>query len=227
VLHRLILVVVADFLGLDTSKLGECEFFMISELNSQLIVHQPYRTLASVQGDLSLTSEESALAWSVINDSYMTDLPLLYAPHVIAVTAILLALVCKPSTTPSSSGSGNGQGSSANAPVISNSTMKQAANVLAQAQGQGTNGSAAATGGSGRTRNSSSAAAGAGSGQKDRASSKIQRFASWLADSTIDIEAIVDTTQELISFYEFHEQYSDKVAREQINRFVKARGLDK
>jgi cyclin C len=59
------------------------------------------------------------------------------------------------------------------------------------------------------------------------AKSKIQRLANWLAESNIDIEAIVDSTQEIISFYEVQEQYNEKLTREQINRFVKARGLDK
>jgi cyclin C len=54
---------------------------------------------------------------------------------------------------------------------------------------------------------------------------KVTRFAGWLAESNIDIEAMVDCTQELIAFYECHEQYNDKHAREQINRFIKARQL--
>src|SRR6266516_2746677 len=81
-----------DFITPDTSKLGECEFFLISEMNSQLIVHHPYRTLLDLQGTLSLTQEETTLAWSVINDHYFTDLPLLYPPHVIAITAIFLGI---------------------------------------------------------------------------------------------------------------------------------------
>jgi cyclin-C len=55
----------------------------------------------------------------------------------------------------------------------------------------------------------------------------VQKLANWLAESNIDIEAIVDCTQEIISFYEVQEQYNEKLTREQINRFVKARGLDK
>ena len=56
---------------------------------------------------------------------------------------------------------------------------------------------------------------------------KVQRLASWLAESNIDIEAVIDCTQEIISFYEVQEQYNEKLTREQINRFVKARSLDK
>ncbi|RFU31395.1 hypothetical protein B7463_g4948, partial [Scytalidium lignicola] len=88
-----------DFFSSDTSKLGECEFFLISEMSSQMIVHHPYRTLTALQGVFSMTPEESALAWSIINDHYMTDLPLLYPPHTIAIMAILLALVLRPNAT--------------------------------------------------------------------------------------------------------------------------------
>jgi cyclin C len=55
----------------------------------------------------------------------------------------------------------------------------------------------------------------------------VQQFAAWLAESSVDIAAMVDATQEIVSFYECYEQYNDKLTREQINRFVKARGLDK
>jgi cyclin C len=78
------------------AKLGECEFALISEMNSQLICHHPYRTLSELQTELSLGSGEVALAWSVINDHYLTDLPLLNHPHIIAVMAIIVAVVFKP-----------------------------------------------------------------------------------------------------------------------------------
>jgi len=56
---------------------------------------------------------------------------------------------------------------------------------------------------------------------------KIQKLSSWLAESNVDIENIVDCTQELISFYDVQEQYNEKLVREQIHRFLKGRGLDK
>ena len=65
-------------------------------MNSQLIVHHPYRTLMDLQNTLSMAQDDISLAWSIINDHYMTDLPLLYPPHVIAVTAIFLAMTLKP-----------------------------------------------------------------------------------------------------------------------------------
>lgn len=164
-------------------------------MSSQMIVHHPYRSLTALQGTFSLNQEESAAAWSIINDHYMTDLPLLYAPHTIAIMAILLALVLRPNPTGVQSAS-NAAGNIASAAQAALSSVSQAKT-----------GTSEKAGGGGRP--------------------KVHRLANWLAESNIDIEAIIDCTQELISFYEVQEQYNEKLTREQINRFVKGRGLDK
>lgn len=82
-----------DFISNDPAKIGECEFFLISEMNSQLIVHHPYRTVLELSKMLELTPEDINQATNLISDHYQTDLPLLYAPHIIAVMAILLAVI--------------------------------------------------------------------------------------------------------------------------------------
>ncbi|KAL2255008.1 hypothetical protein VTK26DRAFT_4370 [Humicola hyalothermophila] len=252
-----------DLHGHDAARVGECEFALIAEMRCQLIVHQPYRTLLAVQERFGLAAEEAALAWTVVNDSYMTDLPLLHPPHVVALTAVLLALVLRPSSSSSGggggggggsggsgggnnassggggggggggAGGGNGGGGGGNSPALTAAGgsaaggVAMAATALAQAQAR-VAALAAGSGGQGAP----------GSGQGDGAAAepkkatdprlaKVQRFAAWLADSSIDIEAMVDCTQELISFYECHEQYNDKHTREQISRFIKARALDK
>ncbi|KAL7624483.1 RNA polymerase II holoenzyme cyclin-like subunit [Parahypoxylon ruwenzoriense] len=189
-----------DLLQTEVSRVGECEFFLISEMNSQLIVHQPYRTLTTLQSDFFLTSDEINLALSIINDHYMTDLPLLYAPHIIALTAMLISLVLRPNPVPGGNAAAN---------------MAAATAALAQAQNR-----------SGASGQNTPGAPGK-DGQQEARVSKVQRFAAFLAESNVDIEGMIDCTQELISFYESHEQYNDKMTREQINRFVKARGLDK
>ncbi|KAM3065225.1 RNA polymerase II holoenzyme cyclin-like subunit [Clarireedia jacksonii] len=182
-----------EYFSNDTSKLGECEFFLISEMSSQMIVHHPYRSLTALQGIFSLTAEESNLAWSIVNDHYMTDLPLFFPPHTIAIMAILLALVLRPNQTGIQSASGSA------------GSIASAAQAALTSAGQ----------------------AKSGTSEKHGGKTKVQRLAIWLAESTIDIEAIIDCTQEMISFYETQEQYNEKLTREQINRFVKARGLDK
>ncbi|KAI7764927.1 hypothetical protein ACKAV7_012647 [Fusarium commune] len=196
-----------DLVAIDTSKLGECEFFMISEMRSQLIVFQPYRTITALRSELSLVDDEVQLARSVINDHFMTDLPLLYPPHIIAMVAILLALVLRPNN------SGPGQNTSGAAAAAGLAAAQQA---LMRAQGQQAQGGMPEP----------AAAEPKEKRQQDRVS-RVQKFAKWLVDSNVEIASMVDATQEIISFYECYEHYNDKLTREQINRFVKARGLDK
>jgi cyclin C len=167
----------------DISKIGECEFTLISEMNSQLILHHPYRSLSELQTQFQLTQEESSLAWSIINDSYLTDLPLLHAPHVIAITAMFLAVVMKP-TQPGFQMSATG--------------TTNALQALGNARGAGSAGA-----------------------QNNR----VQRLVDWLADSTVDMEAVVETTQELISLYDVWEGYTDKLCKDQIAKIVKAKGV--
>ncbi|KAK2593977.1 RNA polymerase II holoenzyme cyclin-like subunit [Conoideocrella luteorostrata] len=198
-----------DFIGLDTSKIGECEFYMISEMSSQLIIHQPYRTLTSLRAELSLVDEDVQLARSVVNDSFNSDLPLICSPHIIALVAILLALVLRPnSTSPGQTASGSA--------AAAGLAAAQAA--LSQAQSRNGHGGlleAPSTGSDSKEK------------QQEARITRVQHFAAWLAESSVDIVSMVDATQEMISLYEFYEQYNDKLTREQINRFVKARGLDK
>ena len=179
-----------DFIVADVAKLGECEFFLISEMNSQLIVHHPYRTLQELQNTLHMAQEDVSLAWSVINDSYLTDIPLIFPPHIMAVTAIFLALTLKPTQA-------GLQAAASTAAALAN-----ACSMLKE--------------------NASSVAALSGSPQ-----TKVQNLVRWLAEGEIDIKAVVDCSQEIISLYELWEQYSEKACKEQIARFVKARGLDK
>lgn len=201
-----------DFIGLDTSKIGECEFFLISEMSSQLIVHQPYRSLLSLRSELSLVDEDVQLAKSVINDHYMTDLPLLCPPHTIALVAILLALVLRPNSAVP------GQAASA-ATAAAGLAAAQAA--LNQAHVRSNIGQIA-----GLPENPI-AAQDTKEKQQEARITRVQHFAAWLAESGVDIPAMVDATQEIISFYECYEQYNEKLTREQINRFVKARSLDR
>jgi cyclin C len=199
-----------DHLATDVARIGECEFFLISEMNSQLIIHQPYRTLSKLQSTFFLTPDEVSLAWSIINDHYITDLPLLYPPHIIALTAMLLCLVFRPNSVAGSSAATN---------------MAAATAALAQAQAQIGRAMPMPGVASGQT------TPGGGAPDKDKQQEarvgKIQRFAAWLAESEVNIEDMVDCTQELVSYYEVNEQYNDKATRDQINRYVKARGLDK
>ncbi|GES60221.1 C-type cyclin [Aspergillus terreus] len=179
-----------EFIAPDVSKLGECEFALISEMNSQLIVHHPYRTLSELTPELQLTSDEVALAWSVINDHYLTDLPLLYPPHVIAVMAIIVAVVFKPSQTSFHGSAG---------PALAGAMRDGGVSLLAALGDKNGNGPPP----------------------------RIQKLVGWLAESEVDIKAVIECTQELVSLYEIWEQYSEKHCKELLGRMVKSKNLDK
>jgi cyclin-C len=56
-----------------------------------MIIHHPYRTLQHVADLIGLAPQDLAIAWTIINDTYASDLPLLYPPHIIALSAIYMA----------------------------------------------------------------------------------------------------------------------------------------
>lgn len=191
-----------DFIISDVSKLGETEFSLISETNSHLIIHHPYRTLTHLSEALSMAAEEVSLATSIINDHYLTDLPLLFAPHIIAITAIFLSLSLIP--TP-----GGGIGINPASAVAAVAGLGGAATTTTS--GGGGVGGAGSGGGGGNTNHKN----------------KIQGLVSWLAEGEIDIKSVVDCAQELIGLYQAWEVYNEKACKEGIARFVKGRGLDK
>ncbi|EGO30152.1 hypothetical protein SERLADRAFT_344579 [Serpula lacrymans var. lacrymans S7.9] len=107
----------------DNSKLAEMEFYLVDDLECDLTVFHPYRTLMALckketssdlqaeagelgigiddgprywgngEGQLELPDGALQLAWSIINDTYRSDLCLLYPPHLLAITALYLTLV--------------------------------------------------------------------------------------------------------------------------------------
>lgn len=179
----------SDYITSDISKVGECEFFLISEMNCQLIVHHPYRTLDALRETLALTDDEARLSWRVINDHYLTDLPLLYPPHVVAVTAIFLALVLNP--TPNAP-----QGTASSASALANTFQNMNHGVLESSLSSSTQG-------------------------------KVKHFVTWLAEGEIDIKAMIECTQEIISLYEVLERYDENKVKESIQQMVKASRVER
>ncbi|KZT13223.1 cyclin-like protein [Laetiporus sulphureus 93-53] len=113
----------------DNSKLAEMEFYLVDDLECDLTVFHPYRTLITLcgkegsshmteaeagevgagiddgpkywgtgEGKLELQEGALQMAWFIINDTYRSELCLLYPPHLIAIAAIHLALVLHSST---------------------------------------------------------------------------------------------------------------------------------
>ncbi|SMQ54249.1 unnamed protein product [Zymoseptoria tritici ST99CH_1A5] len=193
----------------ETSKIGECEFALISTLSSRLICHHPYRSLSELGPIFGLSSEETQLAHSIVNDSYNTDLPLLYAPHIIAITAVFLAVVLRPSGQPPGLQAHSTQGS----PVQLSSGMISPLSSSMPSFSPSVSGNAA-----------QQAFLGGFSGLK-QAGPKLSKLVDWLAESKVDMNSIVDATQELVSLYEVWESYSERTCKEAITKFVKDAGM--
>lgn len=198
----------------ESSKIGECEFALISTLSSRLIVHHPYRTLGDLAPLFNLSNEEQTLAHNIVNDSYNTDLVLLYPPHIIAIVAIFMAVVLRPAGQPA--GLQN---------FASSSSSPHSASPL---QSPGGSHFPQQSGSSGNPSMSASAAQnvllGGLSGLK-QAGPKLGKLVDWLAESKVDMGAIVDATQEMVSLYDIWEQYSERSCKEAITKFMQ--GMNK
>ncbi|KAH9916794.1 cyclin-like protein [Fomitopsis serialis] len=151
----------------DNSKLAEMEFYLVDDLECDLTVFHPYRTLMTLcwkeggsgisdtevgelgagiddgprywgTGEGRLEMHEGALqkAWFIINDTYRSELCLLYPPHLIAITAIYMACAFHQETRSdiekqtqalphSSSGSQSSQGSMRRSSRMTSSSLKR------------------------------------------------------------------------------------------------------
>lgn len=129
-----------EYIPHDVTKLAEFEFYLIEEMDLYLLLHHPYKSLIQINDFLSnnyniygfkLTVEELQNAWSLINDSYITDLHLLLPPHTIAMAAIYITVVLKKNLSRVRQGNSNDNtmhistGSSTN-PIINNTTTTSA-----------------------------------------------------------------------------------------------------
>ncbi|KAJ6607889.1 cyclin-like protein [Mycena sp. CBHHK59/15] len=119
----------------DNSKLAEMEFYLVDDLECDLTVFHPYRTLLALckpdetaegstpmeeeeagevgvgitaqdgprywgtgEGQLELPPNGLQTAWFIVNDTYRSELCLLYPPHLIAIAAIYLTCIFHPTT---------------------------------------------------------------------------------------------------------------------------------
>lgn len=229
-----------EFMPGDVARLGEVEFCLISDMRSQLIVWHPYRSLISLKEnqDLKLSNDELGLAWSIINDSYMTDLPLTCPPHLIAVIAMFLAVVFLPTAkaagtlrpTPHDSLSDNGPFSSLVGRQNNISTSFSSVLGNLQMSGHAAAQNSANANNNGKARQQPDTTPQPFDKEKAVAaakeSEKMQHMFKFMVESGIDLECLVEATQEMIGLYDSWEQYSEKSVKDVIARCLKSRGLD-
>lgn len=75
----------------------ECEFYLLELMDCCLILYHPYRPLVMYVHDMKgIHADHSGkvdkekdellnLAWTFVNDTYRTDIPLLFPPHLVAI----------------------------------------------------------------------------------------------------------------------------------------------
>jgi cyclin-C len=145
----------------DTTKLAECEFYVIEEMSAYMIIHHPYRTLTHVSTLIGLAQTDMQVAWTIINDSYASDLPLLYPPHIIALSALYMAFF----------------------------TPLQLRNLT-----------------------------------KPVSSTSQTKIVEWFAQSGIDMDAIAEVTQEIVSLYIAWNDYKAKECKLWLDKIIFGRG---
>jgi cyclin C len=71
----------------------ECEFYLMEMMDCCLIVYHPYRPLTQYVADIGQEETLLPLAWRIVNDTYRSDVCMLYPPYLIALAALHMACV--------------------------------------------------------------------------------------------------------------------------------------
>ncbi|KAI0299378.1 cyclin-like protein, partial [Multifurca ochricompacta] len=173
----------------DNSKLAEMEFYLVSDLECDLVVFHPYRTLLTLcgrEGAHALVAEAGEVgvgidngpryweegplqtAWFIINDTYRSEICLLYPPHMIAIAAIYLTLVLNEKTR--------------------DAIQAQAAPVPPPRRSSRTS---------------------SGSAHRKPAPAQQQDFVGFMAGLRVSLPTVAMIAQEILSLYTLWERYSD------------------
>lgn len=71
----------------------ECEFYLLEVIDCCLVVFHPYRPLTKYVTDMGQESNIMQFSWKVCNDCLRSEIPLLFPPYLIALSAIYMACV--------------------------------------------------------------------------------------------------------------------------------------
>ncbi|GBF92528.1 cyclin-C1-like [Raphidocelis subcapitata] len=78
---------------LELRQLLDAEMLILEELDARLLVFSPYLALTKLLASDPQLSDLGQNAWAALNDAHRTDLPLVHAPHMLAVGCVYLASV--------------------------------------------------------------------------------------------------------------------------------------
>ncbi|KAL6948730.1 hypothetical protein ACO0QE_001203 [Hanseniaspora vineae] len=140
--------------------------------------------------------------WSLINDSYITDVHLLYPPHVIAVACLMIALSsgtsphCDSYTSDQSNGTSTSSSSSASS--VSGTTLDSKANSATQQT---------------HFRPKIHKSPSPSKKTQERNQKIMKKLHVFLAESLIDMEMVLQCCEELLNLYDKWERYNEDWTR--------------
>ncbi|KAJ3206655.1 hypothetical protein HK099_000479, partial [Clydaea vesicula] len=77
----------------EAQDIAEFEYYLLEDLNFNTILFHPYRSLLKFTKSLQLEEKITEEAWAITNDTYNSDLLLNFAPHLIALASLKIAIV--------------------------------------------------------------------------------------------------------------------------------------
>lgn len=168
----------------DMKHLLDMEMILMEDLNFNLVVFSPYRSLALFLRDMGTTEQVGLRAWTILNDSYRTDVSLMHPPHMVALACIHMAVALV--------------GVECNATVKTQDVQQQQQQQQKQKQQQQGLGKVAGMpqGGS-----SSSQEGCAGSLQTEQC---VERLVEWMATLNVDLNQVYEIVLDLTTMYEHH-----------------------
>lgn len=197
-----------EYIPQDVGKLAEFEFYLIEEMDMYLVLHHPYKSLIQIRDFLeansahygfTLAKEDLQHAWSLLNDSYITDLHLLFPPHTIAMAAIYISIVLKKNLNMIRAGTG------ADSRKYSGSMNMQLDDIVSIAGANSMSG------------------ANFQCQSIDEDTAKIDRFMDFLNRSHVNLHEVIESMQEIISLYVAWDRYNENQVRKALQLMLLGR----
>lgn len=207
-----------EYIPHDVTKLAEFEFYLIEEMDMYLFLHHPYKSLLQLRDFLlqhrdhfgfTLTDEELQHSWSLINDSYITDLHVLFPPHIIALAAVYITLVLKKNLN--AIRSGTGQIPDRQSLLPSESAAMHIDDLMT------------ITGGSTSALDLGNALNNLQDLRLDEDTVKIDRFMDFFNYSHVNLDEVVEAMQEMVNLYVAWDRYNENLVRKALQYMLLSR----
>lgn len=222
-----------EYIPQDTTKLAEFEFYLVEEMELYLIIYHPYNSLLQIRDFLAnntstyglvLSEDDLQNSWSIINDSYVTDLHLLYPPHVIAIASLYITMVLRKnldetkktqtinSTGESIDGADSGSLDQMNSNMMHMEDLMMLANMNASV-------SPVEVSRAPDPFSDPSVDSGFFS-SKRKESNKIHGFMQFIDHSHVNLDEVVDAIQEIINLYILWNGYNENNAKKALHNMI-------